>query len=74
MTYNEELIRILAREIKELRNKCLALVKIHLRFRPLRYLRDLVHTGEGKHIRTGKATKHKKTQKLLKKLMGDPLS
>ncbi|KAA3457063.1 receptor-like protein kinase [Gossypium australe] len=28
MTYNEELIRILAREIKELRNKCIALMKV----------------------------------------------
>ncbi|KAA3473789.1 receptor-like protein kinase [Gossypium australe] len=28
LTYNEESIRILAREIKELRNKCIALVKV----------------------------------------------
>ncbi|KAA3487301.1 DNA/RNA polymerases superfamily protein [Gossypium australe] len=28
MTYNEEPIRILAREVKELRNKCIALVKV----------------------------------------------
>ncbi|KAA3461706.1 DNA/RNA polymerase superfamily protein [Gossypium australe] len=29
MIYNKEPIRILAREIKELRNKCIALVKVH---------------------------------------------
>ncbi|KAA3479794.1 receptor-like protein kinase [Gossypium australe] len=28
MTYNEEPIRILAREVKELRNKCIALVNV----------------------------------------------
>ncbi|KAA3488284.1 RNA-directed DNA polymerase (Reverse transcriptase) [Gossypium australe] len=28
MTYNKELIRILARDVKELRNKCIALVKV----------------------------------------------